>query len=188
MSGSGILGFAKELVSALVQEALPANILNEQDFERRFIVPIASRIIIRHPRVSLYTHPFSSRICCAPECSDDSGDNVRRVIGCPKCWAASKSWASVAAFGTHHTFDMAARDQNNTLALELKLAAVRGGRMPNGKIQRFLGQCLLAGTKHSVVIGVLCYRGKLQDKWHSDTSRVIRSLKNQNVCLVFRDA
>jgi hypothetical protein len=35
-----------------------------------------------------------------------------------------------------------------TLAVEMKFVAAKGGRMPNGEIQRLMGQCTLAKTKH----------------------------------------
>jgi hypothetical protein len=132
--------FAEDLTKALSQRPLPKSFLNEQDFEQAFIVPLAAEIVARYSTVLLYTHPFGNMTCCSPKCTAISPVNSGRVLGCPKCWAASKAWASVAAFGTHHTFDLVAKDDSHTLAVELKMVIVKGGRMPNGEIQRFLGQ------------------------------------------------
>jgi hypothetical protein len=86
------------------------------------------------------------------------------VLGCPRCWHDSKPLWSVAAFGSHHTFDLVAADDRERLALEAKLVRARAGRMPNGEIQRFFGQCALAASKHARVIGLLISRGPLSAK------------------------
>lgn len=82
---------------------------------------------------------------------------------------------------------MVARDRaGRTLAVEIKLVSARGGRMPNGDIQRFLGQVALAATKHDAVIGVCGYHGKLNARWRDDTPDVERWLSGRNAQLVFR--
>lgn len=178
--------FADDFVHALVQAPLPAGLRTEQDFESRIVVPVAARIAASHPDILLYAHPFGTKKSCRPQCAEMPPSSAGRVLGCPKCWAASKAWASVAAFGTHHTFDLVARDRDNTLAVELKLATANGGRMPNGEIQRFLGQCSLAASKHNIVIGLFGHRGKLNDKWHADTEAVTKALAETNVWIIFR--
>ena len=105
-------------------------------------------------------------------------------VGMPTMLEASKEWATVAAFGTKHTFDMVAKARAETLAVEIKLVDARRSRMPNGDIQRFLGQCALAAVTHDVVIGLCGYRGSLEKhKNHSD--EVQDWNKKRNIRLVF---
>lgn len=178
--------FAEDLTKALSQRPLPKVFINEQDFEQALIVPLAAEMVARYSTVLLYTHPFGNMICCSPDCTEILPVKPGRVLGCPKCWSASKAWASVAAFGTHHTFDLVAKDDTHTLAVELKMVTVKGGRMPNGEMQRFLGQCTLAASKHTIVIGVFAHRGHLNVKWNRETEAVAKWLEDQNVHLVFR--
>ena len=110
-----------------------------------------------------------------------------RVVGCPRCWASSKAWASVEAFGTRNTFDLVVKDRRSKkLAVKIKLVSARDGRMPNGEIQRFLGQFSLAATKHDVVIGICGYLGSLSAKGRRDTHKVSRWFKARDISLVFR--
>ena len=109
------------------------------------------------------------------------------MVGCPRCWAESKKWGSVLAFGTHHTFDLVAKDASEkTLAVEIKFVAAKGGRMPNGEIQRLMGQCSLAKTKHDYVVGICGYRGNLDPRWDTDTQAVRTWYERAGICLVFR--
>lgn len=177
--------FASELVNALTREQLPDDLCDESDFERRFIIPLASRIAAKYPDVLLLSHPFRNKSCCAPDCDTARGTG-NSVPGCPNCWATSKQWASVTAFGTHHTFDAVARDSCDTLAVEIKLVGTRAGRNPNGELQRFLGQCSLAAAKHTAVVGICGIRAALNAKWHGDCHAVEQWFAKQNVHLVFR--
>lgn len=68
------------------------------------------RVLRRYPAISMFVHPWGSKRCCVPECSATT--RVTRVLGCQKCWHASKAWATVATFGTDNTFDMVARDRS----------------------------------------------------------------------------
>jgi hypothetical protein len=181
--------FAANLCRSLESASLPSTLRDEKGLEQQVLVPIAARLVKRHPGMLLCVHPYGNKGRCRPSCDAIPPDGAGRVIGCPKCWAASKAWASVATFGTHHDFDIVAKDrEGHTLALELKLAKVQNGRMPNSELQRFLGQCILAATKHHVVVGVFGCRGKLNDKWHQDTDLVVSKLGNQNISLVFLNA
>jgi hypothetical protein len=92
----------------------------------------------------------------------------------------------VSAFGTRHTFDMAARDGVSTMALEVKMVKVDGGSMPNGEIQRFLGQCSLAAIKHDVVIGVCGYRGEFNPRHETNTTVAAKWFRDRGVRLVFK--
>jgi len=181
-----IARFATELLQHLERNPVPQDVSSESELERRFVIPVACRLAASHADVLVYTHPFRSRRLCAPACVHVPPAGSGRIIGCPKCWTASKAWASPAAFGTHHSFDLVARDGSKTLALELKLSRARGGRMPNGDVQRFLGQCALAATKHSEVIGFFAHRGAFDARWHRDTNAVGKWFKAGNVRLLFR--
>jgi hypothetical protein len=101
--------------------------------------------------------------------------------------APSKPLWSVAAFGTHHTFDLVAADDHQLLALEAKLVGTRAGRMPNAEIQRFFGQCALAASKHPSVIGVLVHRGPLKPKWRQDSATVDAWFAQLGVRFVIRE-
>jgi len=179
--------FAADFIEILTREVPPQAVRTEKDLEREFVVPIATRAVARHPQVLVYSHPFRNRTCCVPVCAGAPPAGRGRVVGCPKCWAESKAWACVAAFGTNHTFDLVARDRDlKSLALEVKVAAVVAGRMPNGQIQRFLGQCSLAATSHDVVIGLCGLHGRLSEKWHRNTENAMKWFRGRNVYLIFR--
>ena len=86
-----------------------------------------------------------------------------------------------------HTFDLVAKDASGkTLAVEMKFVAAKGGRMPNGEIQRLMGQCTLAKTKHQFVIGVCGYRGTLDHRWDNDTQAVRSWSEQAGISLIFR--
>ena len=175
--------FAVELIGALGREPIPPAIDGEQDFKKRFVIPEAARIDHAQRTVLLYAPPFLNKECCTPPCAKDPPAHSGRVTGCPECWANMKPWGSVVAFGTHHTFDLVAKDPSQqTLAVEAKLAEVSKGRKPNAQIQQFLGQCSLAATKHHVVIGICGDRGQ----WYEDTGQVRKWFESRDVRLVFR--
>ncbi len=59
--------------------------------------------------------------------------------------------------------------------------------MPNGDIQRFLGQCALAAAKHDEVIGLCGYRGTLNENLIQKDSKAVKDWNDeQNIRLVFR--
>lgn len=179
-----IRAFTLALADAFERRAIPPNLKTEGAFERDFAVPVAIRILKRNPAVSLFIHPWGNKKCCNPTCDAASGSAC--VLGCPKCWRDSKEWATVAAFGTKHTFDMVAKDRSKSLAVEIKLVDARGSRMPNGDIQRFLGQCALAATRHHEVIGLCAHRGALNKELQTHRRLVARWYAKQNVRLIFR--
>jgi hypothetical protein len=181
-----IRAFAIELAEELRRGSIEASVRTEQALERRFVIPIAKRIAERHPGTLVFTHPFRNKLRSSSPCTCEPPAAPGRIIGCPRCWALSKSWASVAAFGTHHTFDLVAKDHSDTLAVELKLVVARGNRMPNGEVQRFLGQCSLAATKHTVVIGLCVHRGIMREKWREDTEAATKWFAGRNIQLVLR--
>jgi hypothetical protein len=179
-------GFAADLRRTLEQEPIPADVSSEGDMECRVVVPVARRLAALHNDVLVYAHPFGESARCSPRCAHEAPPCSGRILGCRRCWAASKAWATTRAFGTRHTFDLVARARGETLAVELKLARVRGGRMPNGDLQRFLGQCALAGAKHSAVVGLFACQGTLALHWNDDTKAAIDWFERGKVKLVFR--
>ncbi len=182
-----VFEFQRKLVGALMRAQIPRGARTEQALERRLVTPLAARLAAAQGDVLLFSHPWGNKRHCSPDCATEPPGGAGRVVGCPRCWAASKSWASVEAFGTHHTFDLVAKDRRfHTLAVEIKLVSARGGRMPNGDIQRFLGQVALAATLHDAVIGMCGYRGSLNARWDRDTDNVKKWLKGSVVRLVFR--
>ncbi len=179
----GILDFHDKLISEIAIFLVPTDIRNETDFEKRFLIPVVRHVSDQYSDIKTYTHPWNNKTRCNPDCETAT----KIVAGCPKCWAASKKWASVLAFGTNHTFDVVARDiSRKTLAVEAKFISARGGRMPNGEIQRLLGQCFLAKTKHDFVIGVCGRKGRLDSKWNDDTEAVMNWSKRAGIDIVFR--
>jgi len=182
--------FASDLIQQLDQGRVPAGLVKEQDLEQKFVLPIAERLAAQHPDVLLYVHPWGRKRRCDPDCATLPPGESGRIIGCPKCWEVSKkAWASVAAFDSHHTFDLAAIDgSGKTLAVELKLSKPGKGHLPSGDVQRFLGQCALASTKHTVVVGYFVYYGELDGKWQGDPATAKKWFEDRDIHLVFRSA
>ena len=180
--------FANDLVRILNQEPVPAGLQKEQELEQAFVLPIVERLVPEHTDVLVYVHPWRRTTLCTPVCAVLPPSGTGRVLGCPKCWEISKKkWASVGAFGTHHTFDLAAIDSaGEKLAVELKLSRPRQGRLPSGDVQRLLGQCALARTKHDLVVGYFVYEGNLDQRWQEDTGKASVWLEAQSIRLVFR--
>jgi hypothetical protein len=145
--------FRDKLVSTLSSTPIPEEITTEKHFETRFVIPVVLQVSAHQMDVHVYSHPWNNRTRCQPDCKT-AREHRQTVVGCPRCWAESKEWASVLAYGTHHTFDLVAKDTSEkTLAIEIKFVAAKGGRMPNGEIQRLMGQCTLAKTKHHLLLG-----------------------------------
>jgi hypothetical protein len=78
--------FADALVEAFASEKLPPDLTNESDFERRFAIPVATRVAAQFPTVEFFVHPAPGAQC-HPTCDDVSG----RAFGCPDCWAATQA-------------------------------------------------------------------------------------------------
>jgi hypothetical protein len=68
----------------------------------------------------------------------------------------------------------------------LKVVKSHAGRLPSGEIQRFLGQCALAAARHSVVIGLVGYRGYVNKEFDAETVRVSKWFEDRNVTLLLR--
>lgn len=178
--------FARIFLKKIKEERIRTHIKNETEFERKFIIPLVTKIS-PPPNIWVCCHPWGGRRSCMPDCETVHNKKGKVEIGCWKCWKQSKKWSSVAAFGTHHDFDLVAKDKSgNTLIIEIKFLSEKNGRMPNGEIQRFLGQCALAATKHNIVIGVCGYRGSFNPKWNKDTNSVKKWAQQNNIDLVLR--
>ena len=139
-----------ELVEALRTKTMTGSFRREGDFECGFVVPTCLPILEAHkPKLDIARHAD-----CAVQLNRDRKEAER-------IWAASKSWQNVHAWGMQHTFDFVARYEASdwSMAVEVKLAPVVGGRWPNGEFQRMAGQCLLARVRHKLVIGVMALRG-----------------------------
>lgn len=184
----GIASFAADLVRALERRALPKQLVQAQDLEQQFVLPVASRLAARHRGVLLFAHPWSNTRRCLPPCASAPPAGRGRVLGCPACWRSSGAWASLAAFGAQHTFDLLATDGRKSMAVAIELSRARVGRLPGRDVQRFLGQCAVAATRHAQVVGFFVYQGTLSPKWQRDTAAVVKSLKKQNIHLIFRSA
>jgi hypothetical protein len=130
-----ITRYTAALVSARAEGNIPEGIRNEADLERNFVVPAATRLVKRHAGVRVF-NPWANLLRCTPDCKDPSAGQGRVEPGCAKCWARSKGWSAVAAFGTRHNFDLAVSDRaGGKLGVEVKFVTVKGGRMPSGEIQ-----------------------------------------------------
>jgi hypothetical protein len=183
-----ILQFKDKLIIKLKEEPIPDNIFGENNFEQNFVFPQAIEVNKTETDVYLFSHPWGNKVHCAPNCESAAKGDGHREDSCEKCWNESKSWGTVKAFGTKHNFDLLAKDDSNKiLAIEIKFIIFKNeGRKPNGEIQRFLGQCLLAKTKFDFVIGICGYRGTLEPEYNEDLNVVNEWAKNNNIDLVFR--
>src|SRR5262249_122585 len=127
----------------------------EELFECDFVVPLVSRIAAQHEDMWVFTHKCGTTATCKPDCRKANLPPPARLRGCSRCRTESKRWGTVSAFGTTHTFDIGGKDVGDVkVAMEVKVVNARGGRMPNGPIQAFLGQCALAASKFDYVIGI----------------------------------
>lgn len=181
-----ILNFREKLTSALCSTSIPRKIRTEKDLETRFVIPLVLQISAHERDLHIYTHPWNNKRHCEPDCQS-APISGKVEMGCRRCWRESKKWASVATFGTHHDFDVVARDsRGKSLAVEVKFVSAKGGRKPNSDIQRLLGQCSLAKTKHESVIGLYVYRGTPDSRWKGDTQEVRGWFKRAGIFLIFR--
>ena len=183
-----IASFAADLVRELERRALPKQLVQEQDLEQQFVLPIASRLAARHRGVLLFAHPWSNTRRCTPSCASAPPAGRGRVLGCPACWRSSGAWGSLAAFGSQHVFDLLATDGRTSMAVAIELSRARVGRLPGPDVQRFVGECAIAATRHAQVVGFFVYQGTLSPRWQRDTAIAAKSLKKQNIHLVFRSA
>lgn len=183
-----IINFAKTLIETLNKAPIPNDIINEADFERRFVIPVITGLTKYENQIALFGHPWGSKSKCQPDCKSALLGKGTRQLGCPVCWKESKSWASVDAFGTRNTFDLICKDnEGHTLAIEVKWVSKMNGRMPNGELQRLFGQCLLAASKHDVVIGFCAMRGCLNTKYEKDTLQFKERLEKHNILMLIRN-
>jgi hypothetical protein len=179
--------FKNSFVNRLKSDPIPEDISDESSFEREFVVPLAFKINRTETDVFLCSHPWGRKVLCTPDCKSAREGKGHMQEGCKKCWNESKGWGTANAFGTKNNFDLAAQDtKNGSLAVEIKFVSFTKGRKPNGEIQRFLGQCVLAASKFDFVIGVCGYRGMLNPEYDRDTENFKSWAKGNNIDIVFR--
>jgi hypothetical protein len=175
------------LITAITHVPIQHEIRNETEFEKLILIPILCQESLKFKNIHTYIHPWNNRVCCQPSCTI-APINGQVQVGCPRCWAESKKWSSVTAFGTHNTFDAVARDDaGKTLAIEAKLVATKNGKRPSSEIQRMLGQCCLAKSKHDFVLGVCGVVGGIDVKWDSDTDSVLKWFDQSGIKLIFKN-
>jgi len=181
--------FKEKLVTRLKIDRItdPECILNENDFEQKFVLPIAYDINKTETDVFLFCHPWGNKFRCIPDCKIAREGQGRIQAGCDKCWNESKAWGTVDAFGTQNNFDLVAEDnKKNKLAVEVKFVSFTKGRRPNGEIQRFLGQCAIAASKFDFVIGVCAYFGMINPEYDMDSEKFKQWAEQNNIDIIFR--
>lgn len=180
-----IHGFAAALASQVSRQVPSAYLKNEGEFERKHVVEPAWELSEKHPEIRVFVHPEKRQKRCRGSCDAGAADHSRRVQGCPDCWAASKEWSVVDAFGTRNNFDLVAIDRSKkTLAVEVKWLSLSSGKGPNSEFQRFIGQCALATAVHHVVIGVCGFRGQRKKEFHKHEPNLQAALKKIGVLVI----
>ncbi len=180
-----IYRFSSALAEAISKETPSANLKNEAAFERNHVVEPAWLLSQRNPEIRVFVHPEGSKKKCIGGCDAGVGDPSRRVRGCWKCWAKSKDWSVVEAFGTKNNFDLVALDRSNrSLAVEVKWLSLSGSRGPNSEFQRFIGQCVLAAARNNTVLGVCCMHGARKKDYDTHRNRLEATLKKIGIQLV----
>jgi hypothetical protein len=153
--------FEDRLIDRLHVSALPTDLVNEGDLERRFLLPIVRELLQESSGIHVCAHPWKHTEKCEPTCEKGAGliEQPKRH-GCPECWKQSKKWAAARLYGLH-CFDLVVGIPGDSFALEAKLLrrSGRGNRLANDGFQRLIGQCLLARFVHPRVVG-LCVAEK----------------------------
>ena len=91
----------------------------------------------------------------------------------------------VDVFGTRNNFDLVAVDRSNgSLAVEVKWLSLSPAKGPNGELQRFIGQCVLAAAANDVVIGVCGFRGQRKKQFDTHEGELKSALKKIGVHLI----
>lgn len=133
----------KKLVQELEKLPLPESLKNESDLEFAML-PAIKRFIQEELKADdlkgvLYHH----------------GKNKEEK----KLWSESKQFQNIELLGIH-TYDMLIRHPKvGSLVLEFKYAASSKNPLTN-RIQRIIGQSLIAKLKHDYVISCLVFRRK----------------------------
>lgn len=133
----------KKLVQELEKLPLPDSLKNESDLEFA-VLPAIKRFIQKELKVNnlrsiLYHHGKSKEE--------------------KESWSESKQFQNIELLGTH-TYDMLIRHPKvGSVVLEFKYAASPKNPLTN-RIQRIIGQSLIAKLKHDCVISCLVFRKK----------------------------
>lgn len=183
-----ILTFAARLARRL-QEEIPASTLaSEAAFESEHVIGPAWELSRDHPEIRVFTHRSkNSKLKCddRTHCGSQEEDFSKRVRGCPRCWTESKAGSVVDAYMTRSNFDLVAIDRSSQrLAVEVKWLSVSPSRGPNGELQRFIGQCVLATATHAAVIGICGFRGQRNRQFDKHEKRVKARLKKMGVTII----
>lgn len=180
-----IHGFAAALVRRVEREIPAARLRKEAEFELKHVIEPAWELSQKHREVRVFVHPHNRKRTCNGGCDASADDLSHRVQGCPRCWAASKTWSVVDVLGTRNNFDLVAVDQNKkSLAVEVKWLSFSPGKGPNSEFQRFIGQCALAAAVHDVVIGVCGFRGQRIRQFDQHEADVRATLEKIGVRLI----
>lgn len=180
-----IHGFAAALIRRVKRQVPRAHLKNEGGFEQKHVVEPAWELSEKHPEIRVFVHPEKRKKKCRDGCDAGAADPSRRVQGYPDCWAASKDWSVVDAFGTRNNFDLVAIDRSKkTLAVEVKWLSVSSGKGPNSEFQRFIGQCALATAVHHVVIGACGFRWQRKKEFHKHEPNLQAALKKIGVLVI----
>ena len=180
-----IYSFSSALAQAISEEMPSADLENEAEFERNHVIAPAWLLSQMHPEIRVFVHPESSKKKCIGGCDAGVSDPSRRVRGCKDCWARSKDWSVIEAFGTKNNFDLVALDRRNkSLAVEVKWLSLSGSKGPNSEFQRFIGQCVLAAARNDAVLGVCGLRGARKKELDAHRSCLESLLEKIGVRLV----
>ncbi len=186
-TSTALTGFTRELVGAL-EKGVPKGIRGvdgEKALKQLFIVEQARVIRRTYPDLRVFSPPWGSEALCATHLEEAGKKGVPAETGCPQCWKESKSWVSTDAWGMRHNFDLAVRDTRSGEALVLEVKMFTRDKSPNEEIQRFLGQLLLARSKHPIVLGVCGWLKNANMGLFKDTDKVRNWCRNLGLGMVF---
>ena len=175
--------FEQKMTDRLRVSALPSDLVNEGDLERRFLLPIVRDVLTELSETHVCAHPWKHKEKCEPTCGEVGGlIELPELHGCPDCWKQSKKWAAARLYGLH-CFDLVVGTPGDSFALEAKLLrrSGRGNRLANDGFQRLIGQCMLARLVHPRVVG-LC----VAEKGALDLSATshLEAVRSQGITLV----
>jgi hypothetical protein len=177
--------FERKLIDRLHMTALPSDLINEGDLERRVLLPIVQEVLQESPGTHVCAHPWKHPEKCEPNCGEGGGlIKQPELHGCPECWGQSKKWAAARLYGLH-CFDLVVGTPGDSFALEAKLLRRSGvgKRRANDGFQRLMGQCLLARLVHPRVVG-FCVAG--EDALDVLATSHLEALRGQGITLIVR--
>ena len=133
----------------------------EARFKQEALEPFVCRHREKLTDLHVVAPPWAKRGKPPILCASHGG---RRELNCRDCWKESKCWASVYVFGKQHNFDMAARSselrdnkapRSETRTTDILVVEVKVVKRPFTRPDpRFIGQLLLARSRHDRVAGI----------------------------------